>query len=151
VLQEMGGRIDFWRLPIRPGAPFGFGSLGTLPWLGLPGNPVSTMVTFTLLVEPAIRTMMGHRLPFRAGLTVRVAEPIRTGPSLQHFLRVTLAETPAGFEARLTGAQGSGILTSMARADALLVVPKGTTQVDAGAELTAIPLDRARYAAEPAF
>jgi molybdopterin molybdotransferase len=151
VLQEMGGRIDFWRIAIRPGAPFGFGSLGALPWLGLPGNPVSTMVTFILFAEPAIRTMMGHQLPFRAGLKVRTAEPIRTGPSLQHFLRVTLAETPAGFEARLTGAQGSGILTSMARADALLVVPKGTTQVDAGTELTAIPLDHARYAAEPAF
>ena len=98
---------------MRPGAPVGFGTLGTLPWIGLPGNPVSTMVTFELFCRPAIRTMAGHGLAFRAGIPVRVSEPIRLGPRLQHFLRAVVTDTPEGAEATLTGPQGSGILTSM--------------------------------------
>ena len=65
TLQEMGLDLKFWKLRMRPGAPVGFGLLRSLPWIGLPGNPVSTMVTFELFVRPAIRKMMGHALPFR--------------------------------------------------------------------------------------
>ena len=65
VLDELGAEQRFWKLRMRPGAPVGFGLLGGMPWIGLPGNPVSTMVTFELFVRPAIRKMMGHALPFR--------------------------------------------------------------------------------------
>ena len=75
VLEELGAEQRFWKLRMRPGAPVGFGLLGGIPWIGLPGNPVSTMVTFELFVRPAIRKMCGHALPFRRAVPVRLAEP----------------------------------------------------------------------------
>jgi molybdopterin molybdotransferase len=151
VLKALGGELDFWRLRMRPGAPVGFGEVGGVPWIGLPGNPVSTMVTFELFVRPAIRKMSGHPRPFRRGTTVRVAEPISLVPRLQHFLRATLHHTPDGPEARLTGPQGSGILTSMIRADALLVIPEGQHETPAGARVTALRLDEPGAQEAPAF
>ncbi|MGE0555955.1 MAG: gephyrin-like molybdotransferase Glp [Gemmatimonadales bacterium] len=151
VLESLGGTIHFWKLRMRPGAPVGFGSLGPLPWIGLPGNPVSTMVTFELFCRPAIRKMAGHVLPFRAGTPVRVAEPIRLGPKLQHFLRAVVGPGEQGLEARLTGPQGSGILTSMVAANALLVVPEGKHDTAPGEILTAIVREATESAAEPPF
>ena len=151
VVEAMGGRLDFWRVRIRPGAPIGFGSLGAVPWIGLPGNPVSTMVTFELFARPAIRRLMGHRLPFRALTPVVTTEPIRVGPRLQHFLRAGLATEGPPYPATLTGGQGSGILTSMARADALVIVPEGQQDIPAGARLEAIRLDEPRHVADPPY
>ena len=151
VLAAMGLEERFWRLRMRPGAPVGFGSLGGVPWIGLPGNPVSTVVCFELFVRPAIRRMSGHRLPFRRGIPVRAAEPVALKPKLQHFLRAIVSEGERGLEARLTGPQGSGILTSLVAANALLVIPEGQHDTPAGAELTAIVLDDPRHASEPPF
>jgi molybdopterin molybdotransferase len=151
VLEGMGLELRFWRLRMRPGAPVGFGILGGVPWIGLPGNPVSTMVCFELFVRPAIRKMSGHALPFRRGVRVRAAEPITLKPKLQHFLRAVVTEGERGLEARLTGPQGSGILTSMVAANALLVVPEGQHETPAGAELAAIVLDDPRCVADPPF
>ena len=151
VLEELGAEQRFWKLRMRPGAPVGFGLLRGIPWIGLPGNPVSTMVTFELFVRPAIRRMMGHPLPFRRAVTARAAEPIALKPRLQHFLRGVVRDGPSGPEARLTGPQGSGILTSMVLANALLVIPEGQFQTPAGAELRAIMLDEPVHQAEPAF
>jgi molybdopterin molybdotransferase len=149
VLGELGAELRFWKLKMRPGAPVGFGVLGSMPWIGLPGNPVSTMVTFELFVRPAIRKMMGHALPFRRAVPVRVAEPIKLGPRLQHFLRAVVAPERNELAVRLTGPQGSGILTSMVKANALLIVPEGQHETPAGAELTALVLDDPRHVAEP--
>jgi len=151
VLDELGAEQRFWKLRMRPGAPVGFGLLREIPWIGLPGNPVSTMVTFELFVRPAIRVMCGHRLPFRRSRTVRAAEAITLKPKLQHFLRAVVTETPTSIEARLTGPQGSGILTSMVRANALVVIPEGQFETPAGAEVTAILLDDPVHQAEPGF
>jgi molybdopterin molybdotransferase len=153
VLTELGGEIKLWRIAMRPGAPVGFGSLGGTPWIGLPGNPVSVMVTFELFVRPAMRRLLGHRLPFRRTVPVCVAEPIALGPKLRHFLRAVV--TPAGADgaltARLTGPQGSGILTSMARANALLIVPEDRPAVAAGEILTALLLDDPHHVADAPF
>jgi len=151
VLDELGAEQRFWKLRMRPGAPVGFGLLRDIPWIGLPGNPVSTMVTFELFVRPAIRVMCGHRLPFRRALTVRAAEPISLKPKLQHFLRAVVTEGAAGPEARLTGPQGSGILSSMVLANALLVIPEGQFETAAGAELRAILLDDPIHQEAPPF
>ncbi len=151
VLDELGAEQRFWKLRMRPGAPVGFGLLRDIPWIGLPGNPVSTMVTFELFVRPAIRVMCGHRLPFRRARTVRAAEPISLKPKLQHFLRAVVTEGAAGPEARLTGPQGSGILSSMALANALLVIPEGQFETAAGAELSAILLDDPIHQEAPPF
>jgi molybdopterin molybdotransferase len=151
VLEELGGELRFWKLRMRPGAPVGFGLLGGKPWIGLPGNPVSTMVTFELFVRPAIRKMMGHALPFRRSVPVSAAEPITLKPRLQHFLRGIVREGKQGLEARLTGPQGSGILTSMVHANALLIVPEGQLETPAGATMRAIMLDDPVHQEGPGF
>ena len=147
VLQELGGELKLWRIAMRPGAPVGFGILAGAPWIGLPGNPVSTMVTFELFVRPAIRRLLGHALPFRRTVSVVVAEPITLGPRLRHFLRAIVEDG----EARLTGPQGSGILTSMTRANALLIVPAEMHTVPVGTRLEALILDDPRHVAEPPY
>ena len=147
VLEELGGELKLWRIAMRPGAPVGFGLLHGVPWIGLPGNPVSTMVTFELFVRPAIRRLQGHALPFRRTVPVIVREPITLGPALRHYLRAIVEEG----EARLTGPQGSGILTSMARANALLIVPPELHTVPVGTELQAIILDDSQHVAEPPY
>ena len=151
VLEEMGATQKFWKLRMRPGAPVGFGLLGEIPWIGLPGNPVSTMVTFELFVRPAIRKMCGHARPFRSSVQATMMEPVTLKPKLQHFLRAVLTDGSAGLEACLTGPQGSGILTSMVKANALLVIPEGQFETPAGSTVTAILLDDPRNQAEPPF
>ncbi len=151
VLDEMGAEQRFWKLRMRPGAPVGFGLLQGVPWIGLPGNPVSTMVTFELFVRPAIRKMAGHPLPYRRTVPVRVTEPIRLKPRLQHFLRAVVTDAPGGLEARLTGPQGSGILTSMILANALLVIPEGQFETPVGATVRALLLDDPVHTADPGF
>ena len=151
VLAELGVDQKFWRLRMRPGAPVGFGLLGGIPWIGLPGNPVSTMVTFELFVLPAIRRMSGHRRVFRRAVTATAAEPITLKPRLQHFLRGVLTDRDGVLEARLTGPQGSGILTSMVKANALLVIPEGQHETPPGAELAAIRLDDPVFWEGPGF
>jgi molybdopterin molybdotransferase len=151
VLEELGAEQRFWKLRMRPGAPVGFGLLGAIPWLGLPGNPVSTMVTFELFVRPAIRTMCGHPLPFRRAVAVRLTEPVSLKPKLQHFLRGIVSDGPDGPEARLTGPQGSGILTSMVLANALLIIPEGQFETPAGALVPAIRLNDPVHQGEPPF
>ena len=153
VLAELGCDMKLWRLRMRPGAPLGFGLLERTPWIGLPGNPVSTMVTFELFVRPAIRRLLGHRLPFRRTVPVCLGERVTLGPRLRHFLRaVVRAEGGGGaLVARLTGPQGSGILTSMARANALLIVPEDRAEVSAGDTLSALLLDDPHHVAEAPF
>ena len=140
VLTTLGAEMKFWRVRMRPGAPIGFGLLHGTPWLGLPGNPVSTLVTFELFARPAIRRMMGHRRLFRRPIPVVLEESVTISAELTHFLRATITHGPAGTTARLTGPQSSGILTSMSLANALLVVPADRLRSEAGETLQAIPL-----------
>jgi len=143
VVTALGAELRLWRVRMRPGAPIGFGLIGRTPWLGLPGNPVSAMVTFELFVRPALRRMAGYRLPFRRPIAVRLAEPVTIAAPLMHFLRAVLtAPTDDGGlpTARLTGPQGSGLLTSMERANALVVVPPDRERVEVGETLRALVL-----------
>jgi len=141
VLAELGVKLEVWKVRMRPGAPLGFGRLGNMPWVGLPGNPVSTMVTFELFVRPMLRRMLGHERIFRKAVPVTLTETVKTGAPLTHFLRAIVSVGDEGaLTARLTGPQGSGILTSMALANALLVVPHDRQQFEPGETLSAIPL-----------
>jgi molybdopterin molybdotransferase len=137
VVQRLGATLDFWRVRMRPGGPFGFGMLRGTPWFGLPGNPVSAMVTFELFVRPALLRMAGHALVLRQLMPVQLAEPVTTQGALTHFLRAIVDDHGI---ASLTGAQGSGMLTSMAAANALLIVPYNTTYLAAGASARALLL-----------
>jgi molybdopterin molybdotransferase len=94
-----------------------------------------------LFVRPAILRMQGHAAVFRRAIRVVTDERVRTGARLTHFLRAVVREESGTWHARLTGPQGSGILTSMARANALLIVPEDRNDVPAGETLAAIPLD----------
>jgi molybdopterin molybdotransferase len=141
VLESLGADLRFWRVRMRPGAPLGFGTLDGMPWLGLPGNPVSAMVTFELFARPAIRRMLGHTRLFRRPLSAVLDEPVSIGAKLMHFLRaVTRVRDDGAVAVRLTGPQGSGILTSMSQANALLIIPEDRSRVEAGERLNVLPL-----------
>lgn len=142
VVARLGGQLSLWRVRMRPGAPLGFGTLFGAPWLGLPGNPVSALVTFELFGRPLLRTLAGVVRPHRRTVTVALDEEVILRAPLTHFLRCVLVDGADGsLRARLTGAQSSGMLTSMSTADALLIVPPEPATVPAGSTLRAIPLD----------
>ena len=142
VVARLGGELSLWRVRMRPGAPLGFGRLFDAPWLGLPGNPVSALVTFELFGRPLLRALAGAMRPHRRAIPVIVDEEITLRAPLTHFLRCVLGDGDDGsLHARLTGAQSSGMLTSMSTAHALLIVPPEPSVVPAGATLRALPLD----------
>jgi molybdopterin molybdotransferase len=127
ALTALGAELHLWRVSMRPGKPLTFGSLEGRPVFGLPGNPVSAMVTFELFVRPALRKLAGHTELTRPIVQAQALAPMPNPGSRRGYLRVTLAPIDGGYGARLTGDQGSGILTSMVRAHALAVVPPETT------------------------
>jgi molybdopterin molybdotransferase len=140
VLEEMGLERHFWRVKTRPGSALLFGLLGDKPVWGVPGNPVSAMVCFEAFVRPALRKMAGHRRLHPRSLRAVAGEAISTPAEFTYFLRVVLEEADGVPVARLTGAQGSGILTSMLNADGLLVVPEATQGYAEGDPVDVIPL-----------
>lgn len=142
VLEDLGAEIRFTRVRIRPGGPLSFGMLGDRPWIGLPGNPVSAMVTFELYVRPALRKMGGHSLLFPSAIPVVLTHAVTVSGDLTHFLRVFVTVTGDEYHATITGTQSSGALMSMARANALLIVPaEGKLDYPAGSRLRAILLE----------
>ncbi|HEX6589701.1 MAG TPA: gephyrin-like molybdotransferase Glp [Longimicrobiales bacterium] len=142
ALERAGFELDFWRVRMRPGSPVSFGRLGRTLVFGLPGNPVSALVTFHVLVAPALRALQGRADVHSPVQRVVLAEDIPTRAGLAHFLRIRLDAPVGGLpRVRLTGPQGSGILTSVARADALLVVPEDLNGLPTGTEADALPLD----------
>ena len=135
------GTVDFWRVAIRPGKPLAFGQWGSTLFFGLPGNPVSSMVTFELFVRPALRKLAGHSELTRPEVTVRLAEEVSHAPGRRSYQRAIVTSESGGYSARTTGAQGSGMLRSMVLANALLVLPSDTAVFPAGTELSAMLLD----------
>ena len=135
---EKLGRLSLWKLAIKPGKPFSFGTVGGKPFFGLPGNPVAVFVTFVLLVRPFILRMQGALadaapvFPVKAGFTVSEAS------TRQEYLRVRLLNRNGGRVAELYPDQGSSVLTSLSWADGLAVVPVQTT-VKPGDELDYLP------------
>ena len=146
ALEELGCETLFWRVRIRPGSPFSFGLLHrpdgrSIPVFGLPGNPVSALVTFEILVRPILRRMLGRARVYPVVERAEAGEDIRSPAGLVRFLRVRLSEATDGIRrAYLTGPQGSGILTSVAAADALLVVPLDVAAVPAGTTVRIVRL-----------
>jgi len=140
VLRSLGAEQQLWRVSMRPGAPLGFGALGDMLWLGLPGNPVSAMVTFELFGRPLIRKMRGEKRLFRRAIDVRIDDAITLAAPLTHFMRAIVHWEDDRPIARLTGPQGSGLLTSMARANALLVIPPEREHIEPGELARAILL-----------
>jgi molybdopterin molybdotransferase len=140
VFASLGGKQKFWKVKIRPGAPLAFGDLNGTPWLGLSGNPVSAVVTFELFARPIIRRMLGHSLLFHRPLKVKIEEDVTIGADLTHFLPATVSRAGDGYSARLTRSQSSASLSSLAAANALLVVPPEKKKYSAGEVMSALPL-----------
>jgi molybdopterin molybdotransferase len=144
VIQSLGGRIDVHRVRVRPGGPLAAGHIGGTPWIGLPGNPVSTLVTAELFVLPAIRSLAGERRVIPQTVLVRLSETVSANAELTFYLRAELQVAHDGvLEARLTGGQGSNLLTSMSRANALLEIEGPVEHLAAGTMVPALLLDRA--------
>ena len=151
VLEKLGCRLLFWGVQIKPGYPVAFGRFegDARPLVfGLPGNPVSAMVTFEQLVRPALRKMAGHRACFRPTLRARLAEPLAKKAGRLHFVRVQLERRGEEFWARSTGNQSSGVLTSMNRADGLLIFPAQATVLREGEEVTVLVLHEGFFASD---
>lgn len=120
---EARGQLGFWRVNVRPGKPLAFGAVGGVPVVGLPGNPVSAQVTFHLFVQPALLLMAG-KPDETPTIEAALAHAVRSD-GRESYIRVTLHRESTGWAAAETGTQSSGALTSMLRADGLLVLPAG--------------------------
>lgn len=139
VLQSMG-EMQFWRVRMKPGKPIAFGHIAGTPLLGLPGNPVSAMVCFELFGRPALLKMQGRSALFKPVVTATFEGRLRDRADRRQYVRVRVEQQGAQFIARLTGEQGSGVLSSMLHADGLLIVPEGMTEVEPGARLQVLML-----------
>lgn len=133
ALERLGAHEVFWRVALQPGKPTWFGVAGGTLVFGLPGNPVSAAVTFTLFARPALRGLLGAEPP--AAARARLAAPARRSPDRLQAIRVRLEQRPDGLWASSTGAQGSHRTASLLGADALALVPSGTGELPAGAEV----------------
>ena len=143
ALQRAGARLAFWRVAMRPGKPFTFGTWGEVAVFGLPGNPASALVTFELFVRPALRARAGLAGDGRVHAWVRLAEAQEKPPALEAYQRVRLGPPPevAGLPwATPLHTQRSGDLSSLSGADALAVLPAGTARVRRGAPVRAVLL-----------
>ena len=127
----LGVEERFWRVAMRPGQPTWFGMAGPIAAFGLPGNPVSAMVTFHLFARPALRALQGAD-PAATRATAALAEPVARHPRREQAVRVRLEDAGDGRRATPTGPQGSHILTSMVGADGLALIPSGEGEMAAG-------------------
>ncbi len=137
---EKEGNIGFWRVRMRPGKPLAYGQYGGVPYLGLPGNPVSSMVSFERFARPAILKMAGHIQLERPQVTVTVREEIHSD-GRESYIRAVVSKEKDGYTAVTTGGQGSHMMTSLIKANALLIVPEGVIRVSQGEKLQAMMIN----------
>ena len=139
------GKVGFHQVRMKPGKPLAFGVFSRgkrlVPHLGLPGNPVSVMITFELFARPAIRKMMGRKDLLLPTLSAIMEEGVKNTDGRRVYARVKLREEGGKLYARLSGPQGSAILSSLAGADGLVIIPEDLPQVREGDEVQAIRLD----------
>jgi molybdopterin molybdotransferase len=129
------GDIDFYKVAMQPGMPQGFGHIEGKPYFGLPGNPVSVFVSFEVFIRPALMKMMGRRNLFRPEITARLEGDV-TGPrGKTQFARVRVKRTRDGWTAKPTGGRGSNLISTVARANGLAVVPAGTESARSGEDV----------------
>jgi molybdopterin molybdotransferase len=139
-LLEEREAVTFWQVALRPGKPLMFATVGGVPLIGLPGNPVSTLVGFELFVRPALLKLQGRTDLERPRLTAITEESLENPPHLEQYFRGIARHDGAQIMVRLTGDQGSHVLRSMADANCLVIVPLGTSEVAAGSPVEILPL-----------
>jgi molybdopterin molybdotransferase len=139
---QSDGRLDFWRVNMRPGKPLAFGNFKGVPFIGLPGNPVSAFVGYEVFVRPAIKRLAGMDDAPRERIVTKLTEDIDSD-GRESYLRAVVSFQNGEWLARLTGHQGSGNLLSLVQANALLIIPSGVKSLPSGSEVEAWLLDSA--------
>jgi molybdopterin molybdotransferase len=142
VMNEVGNEMKFWQVAMRPGKPLAFGSMGGIPVFGLPGNPVSSMVSFEQFVRPSILKMMGHKNLFRRIVKATLKDDITKKKGTRHFIRALVNYENGRYFTTTTGEQGSGILKSMVMANGLIILPEYARSVKRGEEVSIQLIDR---------
>jgi len=142
VLAELGVAPVFWKVLIKPGGPTAFGIKGGTPVFALPGNPVSSLVTFEVFVRPAIRKMTGDSRPVKPAVKATLAEGLKKKPGKTQFFRVTIESGKEGYVVRTAGDQNTGILRSLVLADGIAVLPAERTAFAAGETVDVLLLYR---------
>lgn len=138
LLDELG-EIGFWKLAIKPGKPFAFGRLPRAWFFGLPGNPVSAMVTFDQLVQPALAKLAGQHFERPLQLQAIAAEPLKKSPGRLDFQRGIMSQGQNGLEVRSTGSQDSAVFSSLSRANCYIVLERERGRVAVGETVTVEP------------
>jgi molybdopterin molybdotransferase len=132
ALGDLGMEMAFWQVSMKPGKPLAFGTIQGKPVFGLPGNPVSSMISFEEFVRPSLLKMMGHRQVFRPMVEAILQEEIRKTSGRRHFIRAFISFKEGSYFATTTGDQGSGILMSMLKANGLIMIPEAQEIARAG-------------------
>jgi molybdenum cofactor synthesis domain-containing protein len=140
TMLELGVEQVFWGVKFKPGKPLFFGMKDDVRFFGLPGNPVSAMVCFELFVRPALIKMMGREDKRRPHIELYFEDDVKNSFGRMHAMRVNLTRTDKGWLARSVGAQGSGLVSSLTRADALALIGPESEGVRAGEPVEAIVL-----------
>jgi molybdopterin molybdotransferase len=139
VLGEIGG-VDFWQVAMQPGRPLAVGRIAGVPFFGLPGNPVASLLCFHLFVRPALWKLGGRSRLEPECVTATAVEPMRKKEGRREFKRGVLRFTDHGFEVSTTGPQGSGILSSMVAANCLIILEESRGDIQAGERVLVEPL-----------
>jgi molybdopterin molybdotransferase len=135
ILERVGVKIEFWRVNIKPGKPLVFGTFGKTLVFGMPGNPVSTSVAFLQFVRPAMRKMLGDVGTTDLQISAILDEPISKHDGKQHFVRGIAASRNGQMHVRTTGTQSSGALSSVAKANCLIIMPEKTMSLKKGSRV----------------
>lgn len=141
ILEQLG-QVNFWKVAIKPGKPFAFGRLGNSVFFGLPGNPVSALVTLHQLALPVLRTLAGEQLALPLSLTATAASAFKKRPGRQDFQRARLEQSAGENCVSSNGPQGSGVMTSFVDANGYVVLEAARGRVEPGESVTFVPFDR---------
>ncbi|PKN17400.1 MAG: hypothetical protein CVU71_16650 [Deltaproteobacteria bacterium HGW-Deltaproteobacteria-6] len=141
VMGDIGNAMHFWQVAMRPGKPLAYGAIDGVPLFGLPGNPVSVMVSFEQFVRPFLLKMQGHARIFRQTFAAESAQDIKKSAGIKHFIRAVVQKEKGRYIARITGRQGSGILKSMVAANAFIVLDENVFAVKKGEKVVLQLLD----------
>lgn len=141
VLAELGVHQHFWKIDIKPGRPTAFGVRGETLVFALPGNPVSTMVTFEMFVRPALRRLLGYQRVIQPTVRATLSERVRKKPGRTQFLRVQVRQEGETLVASSSGDQNTGILRTMVRANAIAILRSDAGQIEAGSSVELHLLD----------
>jgi len=148
VMGEIGNAMRFWQVAMRPGKPLAFGAIEGVPMFGLPGNPVSAMVSFEQFVRPSLLKIQGHKKIFRQTIKAICAEEFEKKSGFRHFIRAIVKREKDKYVVTTTGDQGSGILKSMVTANGLIVMGENETRIKKGELVTVQLLDDSLFQSE---